>query len=260
MTAYHSWIEEATAPVKGASTPCSFSSFSKLPYELREMIWKYSMTPRLVYMSIEPGGADPPPIRPPNYAPAPPIFHACTESREIALRHYKKYDSIAWWGGSEDLELPRHFYFNADIDVWYHPHDEYEDEAWLGQCIDHPYTPHPRETQYLLYRAKFLHEFLHENTEWQSSEDYKQYRLKTFQRYFPNLKMLYFLLPKEYYEERHLRDFTGFGQLREVPEEVWDVERKGLEERVWNWLSIKEIRKTCNKRGIDFRFVEERWV
>lgn len=210
------------------------------------------------------------PPHPINYLPAPSILHTCAESRKIALKHYTQHRSIAYWG-CEDQELPRAFYFNANIDVWFHAERHFTDDVWLGQNIDHPYTPAPLDVEYLLYRGTYTHDLLYKDSEgeWEDEDNRSYYyegwneeQVETFKKYFPNVKMLYLLMPNGKYANQDLRDFKGFGELREVPEEVWDVEERVIDRRVMGmcWMSVAEIRESCDDRGIDFKFVEERWV
>ena len=82
-----------------------FLLFSKLPLELQDEIWKFSMVPRFVHWRA--GGK------------APALLTACPESRGFAKPKYKFCTSGDYHAGQDKAEDEFGVWINCDLDILY---------------------------------------------------------------------------------------------------------------------------------------------
>lgn len=89
-------------------TPERFHDFLKLPYEIRQQIWKIVAEERrtVVVKANLPGNHS---IRLSSSSPPPAMLHVCAESREVALKYY----TLAFGRHGH----PAQIYFNFDRDI-----------------------------------------------------------------------------------------------------------------------------------------------
>ncbi|KAK4192402.1 hypothetical protein QBC35DRAFT_222007 [Podospora australis] len=99
---------EITSPT--APPPTAFSLFPYLPTELRLHIWRLSLSPRVVTLTYRPAPLEQ------CFSPTPPpaILSACQESRDEALRFYRRT-----FGTKAHPE--GRIYFHPALDVLYVP-------------------------------------------------------------------------------------------------------------------------------------------
>ncbi|TVY22747.1 hypothetical protein LHYA1_G008389 [Lachnellula hyalina] len=97
-------------------SPARFGKFSLLPAELRLKIWKAALEPRVHELHPCSKLYNQRMTFRSNASQTPPIFHACHEARQLALKHYRlmRYDPVGGNGSGKGI---LRFYFCPKLDT-----------------------------------------------------------------------------------------------------------------------------------------------
>lgn len=98
--------------------PEAFRLFSRLPAEIRLIIWAFTIKPRFIYLGTTIVSARTDTV---SSQPVPKILHINSESRAFGLNIYDAYKSNLSKSKYVQMRsklLPRHYYFNSSIDLF----------------------------------------------------------------------------------------------------------------------------------------------
>lgn len=105
--ACHADNSDSVTPSTPASTT-SFTLFTKLPLELRRMIWRSALPGRIIEVSTRCAGG----LHSFEAPPSVPLMAVCQESRKLAL---EQYELIHLPHVYDRISAP--FYFSAELDI-----------------------------------------------------------------------------------------------------------------------------------------------
>ncbi|XXH03808.1 hypothetical protein Hte_010214 [Hypoxylon texense] len=241
----------------------TFELFGQLPYELRRLIWDYSLDsfpPRLYqigHINRLPCWSQP---------PSPPTVQACRESRAAAVSYYAAAAAAPGrLRGRRDVQaLSATGWFRPETDILYFKAWQ-APSRWIRKTLEH--TLARLGSEYRDYRlasvrhVAFHHRALHDTVN-------TRLLLQPFYSLLPSIETVYWLVPQRVSEVGTLvaergASFGGGGgdtlpaSLVEIPDECTCVSYRDPLESRWlrTWWEIKgqlakEMHKMAERGGI----------